>query len=374
MRESVNLTKIKTKKANGQVYEYWVLRWFGTNGKQRSQSLGRVDKLSKRQAEKLRRQKQNELEQNPGRRNVATSPTLGEFLSTYFENRKSELAPGTLELHQQTARYLKGYLGDCRRLNNVHRADARAFKAALAAGKLAYLNKRKCKLAEATVNMHIRNARRMFGMALEDDLIPFNPFDKLAGRPPAPKGWHEVTPDEFSKLMEAANPAWRLLLGLTRYAGLRRGEALSLRWDCIQWDKSRLEIVANDEWTPKDRDSRIVPICPELHALLLEAFEAAEDGQMLVILAGAIVVKNTSRDFTVLCKRAGVTRYRKPLHTLRKTCLTDWARRFPAHVVAAWAGHANIETTSQFYLQVSEAEYERAAGIQQPAESHPAGL
>ena len=76
---------------------------------------------------------------------------------------------------------------------------------------------------------------------------------------------------------------------------------------------------------------------------------------------GSIKVKNASRDFTALCRRAGVSRYAKPFHTLRKTCLTDWAMRFPAHVVAAWAGHASIETTREYYLQVSESEYERAA-------------
>ncbi len=365
MRESVNLAKIGTKKPNGRVYEYWVLRWFAINGKQRSQSIGRVGKMSKRQAEKMRRQKQAELDRNPGRRNVSAAPSLGEYLQLYFQNRQSELAPGTIALHEHTAKYLKGFLGEARRLDAVQRADARAFKAALAAGELVYLNKRKQMPAEATVNMHIRNARRIFGMALEDDLIPFNPFDRLAGRMPAPKAWHEVTADEFSKLMTAASPAWRLLLALARYAGLRRGEALNLHWDNILWDSSRLVVIANDEWKPKDRDSRTVPICQELHTLLLEAFEQAEAGQTTVIPANGVVVKNNSRDFTVLCKRAGVQRYAKPLHTLRKTCLTDWSRSFPAHVVAAWAGHASIETTSQFYLQVSEAEYERAAGVVQ---------
>ena len=45
--------------------------------------------------------------------------------------------------------------------------------------------------------------------------------------------------------------------------------------------------------------------------------------------------ENISRDFTALCSPAGVKRYAKPFHTLRKTCLTDRARQFPAHVVVA---------------------------------------
>ncbi len=59
--------------------------------------------------------------------------------------------------------------------------------------------------------------------------------------------------------------------------------------------------------------------------------------------------------------KAGPVRYAKPLHTLRKNCITDWATHFPAHVVKQWAGHSSLDTTDRYYLQVSEAEYERAA-------------
>ncbi len=152
------------------------------------------------------------------------------------------------------------------------------------------------------------------------------------------------------------------MLALTRYAGLRRGEALNLRWDQIDWERSRLTIIANDEWRPKDRDSRVVPIVPELHAMLLEAFDRADAGAEKVIPDGSVKVKNISRDFTVLCKRASVQRYAKPFHSLRKTCLTAWARDHAQHVVQEWAGHASAVTTGEYYLQVSEAEYEKAAG------------
>ena len=104
-----------------------------------------------------------------------------------------------------------------------------------------------------------------------------------------------------------------------------------------------------------------MPIAPELHRLLLGAFEDADSGQDRVIAKGRINVKNVSRDFTVLCRRANVVRYAKPLHTLRKSCLTDWAARFQTHVVKEWAGHTSIQTTDEFYLKVSDADYATAA-------------
>jgi len=120
--------------------------------------------------------------------------------------------------------------------------------------------------------------------------------------------------------------------------------------------------AGTEDWSVKDKEPRTVPVCLELNQLLLDAFEHAEPGSGTVIAAGAINVNNISRDFSVLCRRAGVRRYSKPLHTLRKSCLTDWARQFPAHVVKEWAGHASIQTTDEFYLKVSEADYQAAAG------------
>ncbi len=153
-----------------------------------------------------------------------------------------------------------------------------------------------------------------------------------------------------------------LWLAMDRLAGLRRGEALNLRWDNVDWERLQLTVISDETWTTKNKGVRTVPLVPELHDLLLEAFEGAREGQETVIPRGSVRIKNISRDFTILCRRAGVQRYAKPFHTLRKTCLTAWARDHAQHVVQEWAGHASAVTTGEYYLQVSEAEYEKAAG------------
>jgi hypothetical protein len=73
------------------------------------------------------------------------------------------------------------------------------------------------------------------------------------------------------------------------------------------------------------------------------------------------VYQNVWRDFQVIAARAKVPTYPKPIHSLRKSCITDRSSRFLAHVVKEWAGHADIRTTLKYYLKVSEAEYEKAA-------------
>ena len=93
-----------------------------------------------------------------------------------------------------------------------------------------------------------------------------------------------------------------------------------------------------------------------------------------VVPRSEVSPRNVWRDFQMLFKRAGVTPYEKPFHSLRKTCITDWAGKFPAHVVKEWAGHADIRTTLKYYLKVSESEYDRAAGLTSEAKPSDAEM
>ncbi len=357
MGKSVTLHK-QTSKGHA----YWVIRWMASDGRRPGKNLGRVETISKRQAEKMRRQKEIELETHPGRCDVRRSPELGEFLERYYADRKTELRPGTMELHQQTGRYLIGYFGERRRLDSITRAEARAFKTALASGELAHVNKRRKAglMAATTVDQQIRQARKFFNHALSDDLITFNPFDRLGQNDTVEKDWHYVDRDEFGKLMNAAKPGWQLLFALCRWAGLRLEEALELPSSKIDLESRRLTIISREDFTVKDKDARTIPIVPELHSFLKER-GVPESGW--AIPRELVSRRNVWRDFRVLCKRANVTPYAKPFHALRKSCITDWAARFPAHVVKEWAGHADIRTTLKYYLKVSDGDYRKASGL-----------
>jgi integrase len=45
------------------------------------------------------------------------------------------------------------------------------------------------------------------------------------------------------KLMKKANPVWRVIIGLSRYGGLRTpSEMLSLRWSDIDWEQNGMSV------------------------------------------------------------------------------------------------------------------------------------
>jgi integrase len=63
--------------------------------------------------------------------------------------------------------------------------------------------------------------------------------------------------------MKKANPVWRVILGLSRYGGLRTpSETLSLRWDDIDWELNRMSIPEPKVEHHERRGVRSCPIFP----------------------------------------------------------------------------------------------------------------
>ncbi len=348
-RQSVKVSLSKHKSKN---HTYWYLRWFSSDGRQRGQSIGRVDgpdKLSRRQAGVLRSRKEQEINIYPTRRDITQAPKLLQFLKTYLESRKAELTAGTFELHRQTTRYLLAYFKSEPRIDEITKPAARDFKTTLAAGDLKHINKYPKDIQAATVDINIRNARTMFNQALEDGFILSNPFAKLSRIIRTRKDWYYVTIQEFEALLEnCPNRSWRLLLALCRLAGLRQSEALELLWGDVVWDKSCLIV-----WSKKTQQSRLVPISPELLPLLLEAWSLLEEGCKEQPVIAGLNRKNLWRDFQVIRRRAGIKAYSKWCHTLRKNREQDWVEIFPEHIVAAWLGHSP-KVARAHYLKVDD--------------------
>ena len=122
-------------------------------------------------------------------------------------------------------KWILAYFSSDIRIDNITRDRASDWRVALVKGGL----KRKQRPAEATICLHVRNVKVIFNHAVRDDLLLFNPFDKLKGIAPEPdKNWKYVTREEFRKLFAACpSESWHLLLGLCRLAGLQQGETFS---------------------------------------------------------------------------------------------------------------------------------------------------
>ena len=347
----MKLTTTVGLSSNGK---YWQALYYDTVGKRRAKSLGPKKNLSKRQAKVMCDRLAAELCLNPARAGKSHSPTMERFLDRYIDNR-TDIKPATKHLYRQTRDYLLMFFGGGVRIDRISRAMAADWRAAMAIGKLV-LNRQGKKNKEASVCIHVRNAKTMFNQSVQEDLILFNPFDRLKGMAREPdKGWKCVSIEELDKLLDACpNWGWKLQIALCRLAGFRRGEALNLTWADIDWDHHRLTVIAE-----KTSRKRVVPIEPKLYQLLLEAFTQAEEAEQRVC---PISRHCLWRNFQNIRKRAKLPRWKDAFKVMRKNCETDWAQVYPQYAVSAWIGHG-IEVSARHYLQVPEELYEKVAAM-----------
>jgi len=223
----------------------------------------------------------------------------------------------------------------------------------MATGKLSFDPKGET-MAEASVCIHVRNTKTIFNHAVRDDLILFNPFDRLKGTAAEPdKNWKYVSLEELDKLLVACpNVGWKMLIALCRLAGLRRGEALRLLWSDINWEEHHFTVIAE-----KTGRRRVVPIGPKLYQLLLDAFDQAEEGEKRIC---PISQYGLWPNFQVYRKRAGIERWKDAFKVLRRNCETDWAQKYPQYAVSTWIGH-DIQVSARHYLQVPAELYKKVA-------------
>jgi integrase/recombinase XerD len=337
----------------------WAVRWYGADGQRYSRSFA-----TRKEAQLFAETKQADVREGAG--DPPRPVTLKEFAKMYLELR-GDLTERSREEHARTLRRLQAQLGPQRLLGEVRPLDARrllsAYRQPDATGQ---------KRAPATVNKLLRECRRIFREALDCQLLGANPFAGIRQEKVGETGWHYVTPVEYRQLLAAA-PAgrWRGMLALAYCCGLRLGELLNLTWADVDFAAARLRVVRKAakagvaEWTPKDKDLRIIPLPEAAVNVLTQVHAEAGEGQVYLFVkskgpaAGQRVARaNVWRDFQALRRRAGVPKC--TLHDLRKSFCTNLAGSLPLHVVQELAGHADIRTTRRHYLQVRPEQLEAA--------------
>ncbi|MHC4337578.1 MAG: tyrosine-type recombinase/integrase, partial [Planctomycetota bacterium] len=221
-----------------------------------------------------------------------------------------------------------------------------------------------------------------------------NPFDdvespkNLSVRP-----WHYLTPNEYMRLLDAAPwLQWKALYALAYTAGLRFGELFNLRWADIDFNKGELT-VQNHAATAELPAFRAKNGKPRTIPLPQQTIEALHQLQRQNRLRGIPYVLLTERQYKGVVERwktyrqqgrrwqnrymanntlANFKRHLKAadiepngvlcLHTLRKCAGKNWADHIKnPKIVQELMGHASLNTTMEFYNQVSNEDKQKAA-------------
>lgn len=158
------------------------------------------------------------------------------------------------------------------------------------------------------------------------------------------------TEPEIATMLRFADPYWRAVIYLGAFAGLRRGELLNLTWGKIDFERNILKIAANEEWYPKDREERDIPMHPDLAGYLgrWKKISDASESEKVIRWNGRGNI--FSRNFARLIRQAGIKR--GSLHSLRHSFASHLAMKgVDLNKIREMMGHSSIVTT-QIYAHL----------------------
>jgi integrase len=207
----------------------------------------------------------------------ATDPTFHEFASQWFESRRHEVAPRTIEDYQWalTHHLLPFFKDHC--LTQITIAEVDRYRTSKVRER--ERDKSTRGLSNRTINGTLNLLAQLLEVAVEYGHIPFNPARGRRRRLKAaqPKRtWLE--PEHVKPLLDATvvgmrggktkpDARMRALFATAICTGLRVGELLAVRWCDVNLAQARLTVT--DSKTEAGR-GREIDIWPELHDILAE--------------------------------------------------------------------------------------------------------
>lgn len=326
--------------------DYWQARWTLPGGRRVTRSIGSKETMSRRSAELQCLTIQKEIDASLHKRSGGRAPTIHEYADQYAANAHG-LSDASKMIRTLVATRLKSYFKDDPRIDAIGPVQAAGFQQWLTTAKFER-NDEEYTLSSASVARHVVHARAMFAQAVNEEYIARNPFAQLrVQQTRSDKAWAQVSDEDLGRIMDACpNDGWRALFALARWAGLRQGEALRLRWADVNIDTGILTIGNPTGRVSTKHRTRYTPIEPRLAVVLTRIMQDAPAGS--VGPCHGVLRANLYRQTWAILKAAGVPRYHKPYHTLRKCLVTDWQAKYPPLDVAAWLGH-DVRVAAEYY-------------------------
>lgn len=236
-------------------------------------------------------------------------------------------------------------------------------------------------LAPRTQRKVLERLRALFREALRLEMIVRNPAEAVTlNLPPITPVARALEPQQLEALLKAAedskSPDMALFIRLVAETGMRRGEALALRWEDVNLEEA--EVRVSRAWTkaleptlttPKTRAGRrVVPLSRGL-LLRLQAYRArllerlTEDELKGLYLFGGVKPYDPDAPnhyLKRLCKRLREEQADFPdirVHDLRHTWASlALARRVPLELVSERLGHSSSSITLNIYRHVLQEE------------------
>jgi integrase len=238
-------------------------------------------------------------------------------------------------------------------------------------------------LGESTIRSAYTILRAVLDAAVRDGALGINPSAAIRRPKVTHREAHYLTPDQVADLLQAAEAGrYTSLFALLVHTGLRRGEALALRWTDVDLDGDALRV----RWTltrtskglqpgePKTEKSRRVVPLPRSAVEVLRAHQMRQAAERVAAnevwrdsglvftseIGTPLEPRNVLRRFELLAGRAGLRGVH--LHTRRhSTASFLLAAGTHTKVVQEHLGHSSYAITADIYSHVAPEQKREAA-------------
>lgn len=297
-----------------------------------------------------------------------------QWLETWLEQKENEVDRITF---QGYASYYRNHIGPYFKQHNVTLNDISPQDIQL------YYNRKaqkpgehvKGKLSGKSLHDHHIVIRGALQDAVKKNIIPYNPADRVT-LPKKQKYVGNFYTQEQSKALLGAikGTVIEYIVTFTIVYGLRRSEAVGLKWSAINFENDTFTIEATvvrfseilEKQTTKNQAShRTYPMTPDIRQMLLSIKERQEEMKELLgssyVDSGYVFTWDdgrilnpdfVSRKFTQILKANGLPHIR--YHDLRHTTASLLiAKGYDIKRVSEWLGHSDIATTANIYGHLS---------------------
>ena len=270
----------------------------------------------------------------------------------WFEGyRKPKLRPGTaMNYRLVISKHLVPFFGTMR-LDAITTADVQRFY------------NQHAHQARSTVRTMGILLHGIFESAIEDGLCTIDPTRSKRLTMTQKKTVREALPidqaQDIINNLPRLEPRDRVLVALLIFTGIRRGEALGLQWEDIDFDRKLISInravrfAGNRGYIGPTKSSagiRLIPLSPQL-----------EDALNSVPHSGKYILGNGMQPITEMTYKRGWERICRTIdmhgataHVLRHTYITMAAAHLDVKTLQTIAGHADISTTMNRYAHGRE--------------------
>ena len=275
--------------------------------------------------------------------------TLGEFHGRYLNHIKERISPKWFE---DTSIFFRAHLLPFFGVDTP-------LKGITISRIEEYRTMRLKKVSIRTVNLEVVVLMTLLRKAVEWEELDPKYLPKVKKIVEDSKRLRFLTNEEINRLFDEAkkfDEDMECYIRLMLYAGLRLGEALNLRWVDIDLEKKILLIAPREDWKPKTRRGRIVPVPPELLDYLVNRRLKYPDASLVVIGAGNYTIERMERVFRKIAEQAGLETKgedKVTAHTLRHSYASHLVMSgTPLYTVSALLGHTDSKTT-QIYAHLA---------------------